>query len=156
MCIIHVCVHCASCVLRLFYRYLLRRCIINDADIHILIFSYSPCLNFELPASLMPRKGCGEKFLFREALRWVEETWPAPPLQLNLNLQHFSEIQNIFFRNIENIFFRNAKNIFHKYRKCFVEIQKTASTVFSAKPQLTFSEIHLISKNIWEFQFSMN
>ena len=96
MCII--CVHCASCVLRLFYRYLLRRCIIYDADIHILILSsYSPCLHFELPASLMPRKGCGEKFLFREALRWVEETWPAPPLQLNLNLQHFSEIQNIFF-----------------------------------------------------------
>ena len=87
---------CASCVLRLFYSYLLRRCIIYVAYIHILISSYSPCLRFELPASLMPRKGCGEKFLFCEALRWVEETWPAPPLQLNLNLQHFSEIQNIF------------------------------------------------------------
>ena len=87
---------CASCVLRLFYRYLLRRCIIYNAYIHILIYSYSPCLHFELLASLMPRKGCGEKFLFREALRSVEETWPAPPLQLNLNLQHFSEIQNIF------------------------------------------------------------
>ena len=112
MCII--CVHCASCVLRLFYSYLLRRCIIYDAYIHILISSYSPRLHFELPASLMPRKGCGEKFLFREALRWVEETWPAPPLQLNLNLQHFSEIQNIFLRNVENIY--------QKYRNFFLEM----------------------------------